>query len=450
MNDGEPNVHGSEDQVFPGEARVRVLGVGGLGGKAVRPLQEAELGAAGFVILDTDQAALDPSSPAHAYMLSVPRRRGLGFEIDPAVARSSAEADFGRLRALCAGADVTFVVAGLGGSVGTGVSSVVARAAKEAGSAVLGFVTLPFECEGSRRQAQALEGLQHLKEHADGVLCLRNQQILKLIGQQTSMSETFQLSSELLVQSMRNLWRLLSRPGFINVSFQDVCAALQRRHTENAFASVEASGENRVREALDALMASPLLEAGQTLAHADAILVSLTGSADLRMTEVDWIMERLRRHCGRAHVVMGTAVEASFQDRLCLSVIASRAVGSATATVSAPPTTYLAPARIPLAEPLRDEAESGSLSSCKPRAAARLPSRFAAPPPELPPAQAEKLFAEQRPASARVRRARERLRQDVLPLEIVSRGRFESSEPTVYEGEDLDVPTYIRRGVPLN
>jgi cell division protein FtsZ len=68
----------------------------------------------------------------------------------------------------------------------------------------------------------------------------------------------------------------------------------------------------------------------------------------------------------------------------------------------------------------------------------------------LPPAQAEKLFAEQRPASARVRRARERLRQDVLPLEIVSRGRFESSEPTVYEGEDLDVPTYIRRGVPLN
>jgi len=42
------------------------------------------------------------------------------------------------------------------------------------------------------------------------------------------------------------------------------------------------------------------------------------------------------------------------------------------------------------------------------------------------------------------------MKQGQLPLEIVSRGRFEESEPTIYHGQDLDVPTYIRRGVALN
>jgi cell division protein FtsZ len=40
-------------------------------------------------------------------------------------------------------------------------------------------------------------------------------------------------------------------------------------------------------------------------------------------------------------------------------------------------------------------------------------------------------------------------KQETLPLEGVSRGRFDKSEPTLYNGEDLDVPTFIRRGVSL-
>ena len=51
----------------------------------------------------------------------------------------------------------------------------------------------------------------------------------------------------------------------------------------------------------------------------------------------------------------------------------------------------------------------------------------------------------------RVRRVgKQSMLQGTLPLAIVSKGRFDKSEPTIHKGEDLDIPTYIRRGVPLN
>ena len=38
-------------------------------------------------------------------------------------------------------------------------------------------------------------------------------------------------------------------------------------------------------------------------------------------------------------------------------------------------------------------------------------------------------------------------KQEVLQFEPVNRGRFEKSEPTIVEGEDLDVPTYLRKKI---
>jgi len=53
-------------------------------------------------------------------------------------------------------------------------------------------------------------------------------------------------------------------------------------------------------------------------------------------------------------------------------------------------------------------------------------------------------------SAARSRKAAPKMRQEQLPLAIVSRGRFDKSEPTVHKGEDLDIPTFVRRGVAMN
>ena len=223
--------------------------------------------------------------------------RGLGTGGDPERGLALAEEQFSTLKSACEGADVVLIVAGLGGGAGSGVSPVLARAAKETGALVLAFVTLPFICEGNRRQQQALRCMEQLKPVADGVICLPNQKAFKLIDENTSVLETFRITGSLLVEGIRGVWQLLTRPGLIQIHFDDLCSLVRDRHSESAFAFVETSGPARSREAVEKLLAHPLLDEGRALAGANAVLVSLTGGKDLTMAEVNRVMEKISRHC---------------------------------------------------------------------------------------------------------------------------------------------------------
>jgi cell division protein FtsZ len=358
--------------------------------------------------------------------------RGLGTGGDPDRGRQLAEEQLDQIKKLCEGAGVVFIVTGLGGGAGTGISPVLARAAKDAGALVLGFVTTPFECEGSRRNQLADLGLEELKAAADGVICLPNQKVLKLTDENTSVIDAFKFANNLLADGARGIWRLLAHPGLIQIHFDELCALVRDRHTESAFAAAEAIGPTRSREILDKLMAHPLLEEGRILDDSDAVLVSLMGGPDLTMAEVNRVMEQINKQCAHAQVIMGAAIDESFRERLAVILIAARKspeVEQGRAGVGG-----------------RDELGTQLLThSATPRPG----SRFVPPAPSLPQQKIDQLKARQG-AGARGRKIASKLRQTQLPLEIVSKGRFDKSEPTIHKGEDLDVPTYIRRGVALN
>lgn len=144
-----------------------------------------------FICLNTDAAALSQSKVPKSYVLGGALTRGMGAGGDPDVGRRAAEHDLPHLREWCQGADVVFVVAGLGGGTGTGASPVVARVAKETGALVLAMVMLPFEWEGARRQDQAQRGLQAVRHAADGVICLPNQKLFSQVDEKTSVLEMF-------------------------------------------------------------------------------------------------------------------------------------------------------------------------------------------------------------------------------------------------------------------
>jgi cell division protein FtsZ len=400
--------------------------------------------------VNTDVQSLLDLSVECVVPLGASLTRGLGAGGDPGSGRAAAEADAESLRKLCAGAEVVVIVTGLGGGTGTGASPVLARAAKEAGALVLAIATLPFECEGARRQAQAEAGLEDLKEAADAVLCLPNQRVLKLIDENTSLIETFKITNELLAQGLRSIWRLLARAGIINVDFADLCAVVRGRHAESSFACAEARGEHRAREVVEKLLASPLLEGGTVLHEAGSALVSIVAGRDLTMAEVNRVMSQINRACENARVIMGAAVEAELGDRLCVTLIATRGdPAEADQTTTREKAVHDVTAMRPVESrgPDEESAAFGAEFFEKGRAI-RPASRFVAPAPELAPDKKEQLLAQQ--SGKTYRKPRSKMRQGVLPLDIVSKGRFEKSEPTIYHGEDLDVPTYIRRGVPLN
>ena len=194
----------------------------------------------------------------------------------------------------------------------------------------------------------------------------------------------------------------------IQIHFDDLCALVRNRHSESAFASVEASGPARSREVVEKLINHPLLDEGRALAESDAVLVSLTAGRDLTMAEVNRVMDQVKRQCAHAQIIMGAAVDAALKEKLCVTVIAAK--------------------------------QSGAPANLAPRTESR-------PATLVMPAQREPAASR---SASRPRRTHNKPIQTQLPLNIVSKGRFDKSEPTKHNGEDLDIPTFLRRGVPLN
>lgn len=413
------------------ELSIRLFGVGNAGGNVLRHLLVTPLPGVQCLCVNTDAHPSPPPAGCQTLVLQDKVLRALGTGGDPDRGQALAEDHYPRIQELCQGADIVFVVAGLGGGAGSGISPVIARAAKEAGALVLAFVMLPFACEGRRRAAIARTALDHLRESADGIVTLPNQRVFQWIDENVTVRDTFRTINDFVADGLRGFWRLIVQPGLIEIRFPDLAALLRDRHSDSVFAVAEAFGPTRSREAADKLLSHPMLENGRVLREAEAVLVSLTGGPDLTMAEVNRIMQSVQEHCAGATLLVGAGVDDTFQDRLAVTLIAAH--------------------KADLAEPqpraqTAEQLDTQLLSSTP---SVRPSSRLLPPPPTLAPDQVKSLLESRPPGGAR-KRPGARFLQTQLPLEIVSKGRFDKSEPTIHKGEDLDVPTYIRRGVSLN
>ena len=393
------------------KSTMKIFGVGDAGVRWLGQLGAAEFSAAEMVAVNTDAASLAASDAPVKFHIANKLLRGLGSGGDAERSRALAEEQFSTLKSACAGAGVVFILAGLGGGAGSGMVPVLARAAREAGALVLALVSLPFAGEGDHRQRQAQQSLEQIKSAADGVICLAGEKIFGLIDENTGLLEIFRSADLLLLEGLRGVWQLLTRRGIIQVHFGELCALLRDRHAENCFAFVEATGAARSRTVVEKILSHPLLDKGRALGEADVIIVNFTGGSNLTMSEINRIMGEVKRQCGRATVVMGAAVEEALGDRLCVTIIAGRSNGSAKSE-----------------EAPRPASARGNNFSGVPTSPAALP-----------------VFG-----GNRSRRAVGKPVQGQLSLTIVSKGRFDKSEPTLHDGKDLDVPTFLRLGLVLN
>jgi cell division protein FtsZ len=239
----------------------------------------------------------------------------------------------------------------------------------------------------------------------------------------------------------------LASQSLIGLPFADLCVSTRQSSAQCSFASVEASGPNRVKEAVEQLLAHPMLNGPSNLARAQGLAVCVLGGAGLRMMEINGVMDEIHSNCQGVPLMMGAATHAQAGDALLVSILVAHAEEAEDVVSVAPaapeqPVQLAAPSRltgasIDLGVQLLDQS---GLSE-------RPHSRFVPPPPELSPEKMEQLRARQGAAG---RKRAQRLKQTQLPLEIVSKGRFDQTAPTIHKGEDLDIPTYIRRGVALN
>jgi cell division protein FtsZ len=413
---------------------VKIFGVGSAGGVMLEQMQSGDFAGASYVAINAEFK--QPLAGVEKIHLETKMFRGLGTGGDPDRGRKAAEEHFQKLKDACAGAQVVFILTGLGGGAGTGISPVLARAAKEVGALALAFVTLPFPLDSNHRREIADEGLETLMAVASGVICLPNRKVAKLIDEHMSLLDGYGFSRQLLIEGVRGIWRLLTHKGLIEIHFEELSALLRERQGESSFAAVEAAGTTRSRDALEKLLSHPLLDGGEALKTADAVLVSLMGGPDLSMADVNRVMEAVNQECGRARIIMGAAVDEAFRDRLCVTVVATRHNAEKTERLNL--------------QSLDGKTDEGDFDSelLHKTETKRTASRVVAPAPELTTEQREQIISKH--GKGRSRKSGPRMKQTTLQLDVVSKGRFDKTEPTVHKGEDLDLPTYIRRGVALN
>jgi cell division protein FtsZ len=451
---------------------IKIVSVGGAGLNALDRIVLDGLEGAEVLAVNTDVQSLASSVAAHKVQLGRTVTRGLGAGGDPEVGYQAAFESTEEIREALSGARMIFICTGLGGGTGSGAAPYVAHLAREAGALVLAFATLPFAFEGKRRNAQAREALARLNEIANAVVCFENDQMGDMVAPHAGIHQAFSKADTTISQSVRSIVNLIQRPGLIRIGFDDLHSALRSRNGRCLFGYGESDSDNRAHDALAQALKSPLMDRGRTLADAARVLVQVAGGPGMTLSEVEIVMKEIGRHVNdETQILFGTAVDGRLGDRLSVTIISSFTADEH-ASQGQPPLTS-APAMPPAwtqpqatspdieAEPEPPPIEDFQPAETPPIEEPALPEveTAPAPPEETVPNTFENLETSEPPVSTPRKKpnptkeekiATEKLaqaKQEVLQFEPVNRGRFEKSEPTIVEGEDLDVPTYLRKKI---
>lgn len=306
----------------PQNAVIKVVGVGGGGGNAVKHMIASEVEGVDFICANTDAQALTDVEASTVLQLGGAITKGLGAGANPEVGRQAALDDRDRIAESLSGADMVFITAGMGGGTGTGAAPVVAEIAKDLGILTVAVVTRPFSFEGKKRALIAENGMKELQQHVDSLITIPNEKLLAVLGKSASLLEAFKTANDVLLGAVQGIADLIIRPGMINVDFADVRTVMSEMGMA-MMGTGYARGENRAREAAEAAIRSPLLD-DINLQGARGILVNITAGLDLSLGEFSEVGDTVEEFASdNATVVVGTVIDPEMSEELRVTVVAT-------------------------------------------------------------------------------------------------------------------------------
>ncbi|MGZ5005687.1 MAG: cell division protein FtsZ [Chthoniobacterales bacterium] len=468
-----------EEDIIP----IKVIGVGGAGSNSLDRIVLDGLDKADLVAANTDVQSLASSVAATKVQLGRSVTRGLGTGGDPELGCSAATEAADEIRHSLGEARLIFICAGLGGGTGSGAAPVIAEIARESGALVITLATMPFSFEGKRRTAQAQDALVRLQRSCNAVICFDNDRLGDFVAPKAGIHQAFAAADATISQSVRSIISLIQRPGLIRIGFDDLLAALNNPSGRCLFGFGEADSDNRAHDALTQALKCPLMDRGRLLSEASNVLVQIAGGPGVTLSEIEILMNELNRHIGeQTQILFGTSVDGRMGNRLAVTIISSLGAEDAPVqkplvenfaappppppkavveSIPEPPPPVIeesitpAPERplqtieavLPQAELISDLQEPEV--EPEPIEVALKPAAKIIPEIKREPVQ-PRVILPKKPALMKEPKPVEKIvhaKQEMMQFESVTRGRFEKSEPTIVEGQDLDVPTFLRKNV---
>ncbi|WP_077960738.1 cell division protein FtsZ [Ensifer adhaerens] len=310
--------------------KITVIGVGGGGGNAINNMINEGLQGVDFVVANTDAQALAMSKSSRIIQLGAAVTEGLGAGSLPDVGRAAAEESIDEIMDHLGGTHMCFVTAGMGGGTGTGAAPVIAEAARKAGILTVGVVTKPFSFEGKRRMETAEQGIERLREAADTVIVIPNQNLFRIADAKTTFADAFVIADRVLYSGVGCITDLIVKEGLINLDFADV-KSVMKGMGRAMMGTGEATGEGRALKAAEAAIANPLLDE-VSMRGARGVLISISGGMDMTLFEVDEAATRIREEVyDEADIVVGSIFDRSLDGTFRVSVVATGLDGARSA-----------------------------------------------------------------------------------------------------------------------
>ena len=315
------------------QPRLLVLGVGGAGGNAINEMIENNMQGVEFIAVNTDAQDLKLSKAKTRIQIGLNLTKGLGAGAKLDIGQAAADESLNEIVNTLQGANMVFIAAGMGGGTGTGAAHVIARAAKELNILTVGVVTLPFLYEGPSRMKRAQIGLEELRKHVDTIIVIPNQNLFKIANEQTTFEESFNLSNNVLMHGVQSVTDLMVRPGIINLDFADV-ETVMASMGKAMMGTGEAEGDGRAMQATEMAISNPLID-DYTLKGAKGLLVNITGGKDLKLFEVDEVVNKIRSEVeADAEVIIGAITDPALEGKIRVSIVATSLDGQQPETKS--------------------------------------------------------------------------------------------------------------------
>lgn len=287
------------------KAEIKVVGVGGAGNNTVSRMMQIGIVGAEVIAINTDAQDLLYTDADVKVLVGKELTRGLGAGADPHMGCEAARESKDELKEALAGADMVFITCGLGGGTGTGAAPVIADVAKKLGALAVAIVTLPFTMEGKQRMDNAKGGLEELENIVDTLIVVPNDRLLEIVPD-VSILTAFKVSDEILVNAVKGIAELVTKPGLVNLDFADIRAVMGA----GGLAMIgmgESDTENRAVEAVEKAINNPLLDV--EIDGATGALINVAGGTDMTIKECQEIVEAVSTKLSQdAKIIWGAQI----------------------------------------------------------------------------------------------------------------------------------------------
>jgi cell division protein FtsZ len=295
------------------KTQIKVVGTGGAGNNTITRLMQVGIVGAETIAVNTDAQDLLYTDADVKVLIGKEITGGLGAGADPHLGMEAARESKEDIKKALRGADMVFLTCGLGGGTGTGSIPVIAEVARKLGALTVAIVTLPFTMEGKQRMNNAKEGLENLEGMVDTLIVIPNDKLLEIVPD-VSLVTAFKIADEILVNAVKGIAELVTKPGLVNLDFADVRAVM----SEGGLAMIgmgESDTENRAFEAVEKALTNPLITVDIT--NASGALINVMGGPDMTIREAQQIVEAVStKLSGDAKIIWGAQIDKALGDRL--------------------------------------------------------------------------------------------------------------------------------------